>query len=65
MMGSNFRLRTRSAISRRELVDAYIAGAPQLDVSETWDEVESYLDRIRRARARAPDGIRTCAACAA
>ena len=37
---------TEGRLDLRELVDAYLAGAPQLDASEAWDAVESYLDRI-------------------
>ena len=37
---------TEARLGMRDLVDAYIAGAPQLDVHEAWDDVEDYLQRI-------------------
>ncbi|MEJ7784648.1 MAG: hypothetical protein WKF96_07580, partial [Solirubrobacteraceae bacterium] len=37
---------TAARMDLRELVDAYLAGAPQLDVHEAWTDVEDYLERI-------------------
>ena len=39
----------------RDLVDAYIAGAPALDMHEAWDDVEGYLERIARVDADSID----------
>ena len=39
---------TKARLGLRDLVDAYIAGAPQLDLHEAWDDVEEYLERIAR-----------------
>lgn len=37
---------TEGRLGLRELVDAYLAGDSGLDVSEAWEAVEDYLDRI-------------------
>jgi len=37
---------TVARLDLRELVDAYLAGLPELDVHEAWSEVEDYLERI-------------------
>lgn len=37
---------TVARLDLRELVDAYLAGVPQLDVHEVWSDVEDYLERI-------------------
>jgi len=37
---------TEGRLDLRELVAAYLAGASSLDVSEAWEAVEDYLDRI-------------------
>jgi len=37
---------TVARLDLRELVDAYLAGVPDLDVHEAWTEVEDYLERI-------------------
>ena len=37
---------TVARLDLRELVDAYLAGVPELDVHEAWTEVEGYLERI-------------------
>lgn len=39
---------TEARLGMGDLVDAYIAGAPQLDIHEAWDDVEDYLGRIAR-----------------
>lgn len=40
---------TDARLALDELVDAYIAGAPDLDLSEAWEDVEDYLQRIAAA----------------
>ena len=37
---------TVARLDLRELVDAYLAGVPQLDVHEAWAEIEGYLERV-------------------
>ena len=37
---------TVARLDLRELVDAYLAGVPELDVHEAWTEIEDYLERI-------------------
>jgi len=37
---------TVARLDLRELVDAYLAGVPQLDVHEAWTEIEGYLERV-------------------
>ena len=37
---------TEARLGMGDLVDAYIAGAPHLDMHEAWDHVEDYLGRI-------------------
>ena len=37
---------TEARLALDELVDAYMAGAPDLDLSEAWADVEDYLQRI-------------------
>jgi len=37
---------TEAKLDLRELVDAYLAGVPELDVHEAWTEIEDYLERI-------------------
>ena len=39
---------TEARLGMSDLVDAYIAGAPQLDMHEAWDDVEVYLGQIAR-----------------
>jgi hypothetical protein len=40
---------TEARLALDELVDAYIAGAPDLKLSEAWEDVEDYLQRIAAA----------------
>lgn len=42
---------TEGRLDLRDLVDAYCAGTPELDVSDAWDEVVAYLDRITDVQA--------------
>ncbi len=37
---------THGRLDLGELVDAYLAGAPDLDVGEAWGDVEAYLERV-------------------
>ncbi len=37
---------TVARLDLRELVDACLAGVPELDVHEAWTDVEGYLERI-------------------
>lgn len=37
---------TVARLDLRELVDAYLAGVPELDLHEAWTEIEEYLERI-------------------
>jgi len=37
---------TVARLDLRELVDAYLAGVPELDMHEAWTEIEDYLERI-------------------
>ena len=43
---------TQARLGIRDLVDAYLAGAPELDVHEAWEDVEDYLQRIADVHAR-------------
>ncbi|MEA2189217.1 MAG: hypothetical protein QOK16_4228 [Solirubrobacteraceae bacterium] len=40
---------TEARLALDELVDAYMAGAPDLELSEAWEDVEDYLQRIAAA----------------
>ena len=40
---------TEARLALDELVDAYMAGAPDLELSEAWEDVEDYLQRIATA----------------
>jgi len=37
---------TQGRLDLRDLVDAYSAGAPELELSDAWDTVVDYLERI-------------------
>ena len=39
---------TEGRLALDELVDAYMAGAPDLGLSEAWEDVEAYLQRMAR-----------------
>jgi hypothetical protein len=52
---------TQARLDFGELVDAYLAGAPQLDIHEAWDDVEDYLQRIADADADADSIASGCA----
>ncbi len=40
---------TEARLALDELVDAYMAGAPALDLGEAWEDVEEHLQRIATA----------------
>jgi hypothetical protein len=44
---------TQARLDIGELVDAYLVGAPQLDIHEAWDNVEDYLQPIADVDAHA------------
>ena len=37
---------TEGRLDLRDLVDAYSAGAAELELSDAWDAVEDYLERV-------------------
>lgn len=47
---------TEARLGMGDLVDAYLVGAPQLDMHEAWEDVEGFLERIARVHAGTLDG---------
>lgn len=48
---------TEARLDMRDLVDAYAAGARDLDDSEAWTDVEDYLERIAGIHASSVAGV--------
>ncbi len=49
---------TQARLGTRDLVDAYLAGAPQLDVHEAWENVEVSAAHRRRTRSEHRQRVR-------